>query len=83
MMQEVVTVHDGHLEAMTRIQVSKEIEIIVAIVEQTATLFFNDYDLEFRFNAKTAAIINKMIDSNFGDQIHYMQLLRNYEIRGE
>lgn len=83
MMQEMVTVHDGHLEAMTRIQVSKEIEIIVANVEQTATLFFNDYDLEFRFNSKTALIINKMIDGNFGDHIYYMQLLRNYEIEGE
>lgn len=77
---EEVAVHEMQLEVMTRIVVSKEIEIIVAAVEQTATLFFNDYDLEFRFNLKTAKIINAMIGAKFNDQIRCMQLLRNFEI---
>lgn len=80
---EEVIVHDMQLEVMTRIKVSKEIEIIISNVDRTATLFFNDYDLEFYFNAKTAKIINKMIDSNFGNQILLMQLLRAHEIKDE
>lgn len=80
---EEVIVHDMQLEVMTRIKVSKEIEIIISNVDQTGTLFLNDYDLEFYFNAKTAKIISKMIDSNFGNQIMLMQLLRVHEIKDE
>lgn len=79
-LESVVAVHDMELEYMTRVHVSKEIEVIISNIEQTATLFFNDYDLEFKFNAATANLINRMLDSNFSDQIMIMQLLRQYEI---
>lgn len=80
-MTEQVLVHDQHIEIMTSVKVSDQVEIIIAVTEGTATLFFNDYELEFYFNTMTARIINSMIGSTFADQILYAQMLRNHKIK--
>lgn len=80
-MTENICIHDCDTFAkITTVKISSEVEIIISHDELTATLFFNDYDLEFIFNTHTAMIINKMINAAFKDLIYYMQLLRNYEV---
>lgn len=78
---QVVAVHDNQNDTYTKIKVSQEIEVIVSMEMQTATLFYNDVDLEFRFNAKTGSIVNRMLESDPGTQIHLMQVLKQFEIK--
>ena len=75
-----VCVHENESVQLITIQVAADIEVIVSPAENLATLFYNDVDIEFVFNIKTAKIINKMMNVRPAVQIWYMQLLRNYAV---
>ena len=75
-----VCVHENESVQLITIPVASDIEVIVSAEENLATLFYNDVDIEFVFNIKTAKIINKMINVRPAVQIWYMQLLRNYAV---
>ena len=78
---KLVSVHENQQETFGKINVSEEIEVIVSMDTQNATLFFNDVDLEFELNATTGSIINEMIVSDLGTQIYLMQVLQQFEIK--
>lgn len=75
-----VAVHDKHIELITHIKIAADIEIYVAATEQVGTLFFNELEIEFRFNPITARAINQMIDADFSEQILLAQVLKQHEL---
>lgn len=75
-----VCVDENKSVQLITIEVSKEIEVIASPEEGLATLFYNEIDMEFLFNSKTAIIVNKMIGARFIEQLWYMQQLELYRV---